>query len=346
MIREKTYNTLVILGPTATGKSDLAVTLAKMIEEEKLGTYDGAEIISADSRQVYRGMDIGTGKISQAEMRGIPHHLLDVANPRKQFSVVDFKNLAKRATRDIISRNRLPIICGGTGFYIDSLIYNTDFPIIDTNIALRNELAKKPVNYLFDTLIKLDPVRANNMNSSDNQNPRRLIRAIEIASAMSLNYMADKTHRTKPGLPDNFIYKPLLVGLKLPTDDLRKRIHDRLSRRIDNGMIDEVRQLHKSMKTGGAGLSWKRMNELGLEYKFLSEHLQGKMSQSEMTNKLETAIWHYAKRQMTWFKRNEEIHWFQPSQNNEMEKLVRANLERSDNSNSPSKQNRTTNNPF
>ena len=182
MTREPTTKLLVILGPTATGKSDLAVSLAKMIEKEKRGSYSGAEIISADSRQVYRGMNIGTGKITAPEMRGIPHHLLDVADPRKQFSVIEWKKLAERSIRDIVARGKLPIICGGTGFYIDSLIHGNDFTGVGANEELRKQLSGRSATDLFDMLQKLDPIRAQKMNDSDSQNPRRLVRAIEIAT--------------------------------------------------------------------------------------------------------------------------------------------------------------------
>ncbi len=339
---DSTIKLLVILGPTATGKSDLAVSVAKMIEKKQLGGYTGAEIISADSRQVYKGMDIGTGKITMEEMRGIPHHLLDVADPRKQFSVIDWKRLAERSIKDIVAKEKLPIICGGTGFYIDALIKGIDFPAIGANEELRKQLKGKSASELFDMLQKLDPERASNMNESDSQNPRRLVRAIEIAKAQTLlsrdasDFNISKKEElgrtaiepaetskmlTTPLLQHNH-YAPIFIGLQLPPEELRKRIHDRLLRRIDGGMLDEARRLHETIKNGGAGLSWKRMNELGLEYRYMADHLEGKMDQAEMTVKLETAISQYAKRQMTWFKRDKRIKWFDLSQTIDVEEYI------------------------
>ena len=163
---------IAILGKTATGKSDLAVLLAKK--------WDG-EVISADSRQIYRGLDLGTGKITKREMKGIPHHLLDIADSKKQFSVSEYKNLADKTIGEIISRGKLPIICGGTGLYIDAVLKNIVVPEVPPNKKLRKELEKKTVPQLFVILKKLDSRRAKEIDAN---NPRRLIRAIEIATAL------------------------------------------------------------------------------------------------------------------------------------------------------------------
>lgn len=275
---------IVVCGPTATGKSDLSVELARR--------FNG-EVISADSRQVYKGLDIGTGKITKREMKGVPHHLLDVADPKKQFSAEEFKKRAEKAVAEIIDRGKLPIICGGTGFYIQTLVDNISLPEVPPNPTLRAELEKKSAAALFTILKRLDPRRAKEI---DAQNPRRLIRAIEIAKALG------KVPRLKPQPK----YEPLFIGIDLSDTELKGRIEKRLTKRLKQGMVQEAKRLKKS------GLSWKRMNELGLEYRYLALLLQGKMTREEFIKKLSTEIWHYAKRQRTWFKKDERIKWFSP----------------------------------
>jgi tRNA dimethylallyltransferase len=273
---------LVIVGPTATGKSDLAVKLAKKFK---------GEIISADSRQVYRGLDIGSGKITTKEMKGVPHRLLDVANPKKKFTVVQYVELAEKAIREILDKNKLPIIVGGTGFYIQALVDGIVLPEVPPNEALRKKLQKKSAAQLYAQLKKLDPKRA---KSVDPLNTRRVIRAIEIALHLGV---VPKIKKTSP-------YKPLFIGLNLPKEELKKKIKIRLEKRIKAGMIKEAQKLH------AAGLSWKRMNELGLEYRYLALYLQKKLTLNEMKEKLTTEIWHYARRQMTWFLADKRITWF------------------------------------
>ncbi len=272
---------IVVCGPTATGKSDYAVTLAKKIS---------GEIISADSRQVYKGLDIGSGKITKKEMRGVPHHLLDVASLRSVFSVERFQKLGKKAIKDILKRGKTPIICGGTGFYIDALVYESSFPAVQPNKELRAQLEKKSTEELFTLLKEKDADRS---ESIDSKNKVRLIRALEIVEAIG------KVPETKKESP----YKIEWIGLDFPDDILKERIHIRLIKRIKEGMIKEVETLHEK------GLSWKRLFDLGLEYRYISLFLQGNISKHEMLETLEKEIWHYAKRQRTWFKRNKEIRW-------------------------------------
>jgi len=276
---------IVILGPTASGKSDLAVRLARK--------YKG-EIISADSRQVYKGLDIGTGKITRKEMRGVPHHLLDVADPKKRYSVVQFVRDAEKAIEDIVARKRLPILCGGTGFYIQALVDGIILPDVPAHPELRTQLSKKSAAQLFTMLKKLDPVRARNI---DPKNARRIIRAIEIARALG---RVPKLRKSASR------YSPVFIGLAVPPHILKEKIILRLERRLKQGMIEEARELHKK------GLTWKRMDELGLEYRYLALYLQKKMTLEEMKKKLATEIWHYAKRQMTWFRRDGRIRWVGP----------------------------------
>lgn len=286
---------LVIVGPTAVGKSALAVRLAKKLN---------GEVISADSRQVYRGLNIGTGKITKKEMAGISQHLLDVADPKKQFSAADFVRLGREAIADIVSRNRIPIICGGTGFYIAALLGEIALPPMPPNPKLRARLAKKSANELFEMLKKLDLARAAKI---DRHNPRRLIRAIEVAESKSSNSVEIRYPQILWISDFHNRIKIVKIGLTLPLEKLKEKIRIRLFARIRAGMIAEVRRLHAH------GLSWKRMEELGLEYRYLSRFLRGEISKDEMIEKLTTEIWRYAKRQMTWFKHDKKIRWFSPN---------------------------------
>ncbi|MSR88010.1 MAG: tRNA (adenosine(37)-N6)-dimethylallyltransferase MiaA [Candidatus Zambryskibacteria bacterium] len=283
---------LVIVGPTASGKSDLAVKLAKKFK---------GEIISADSRQVYKGLDIGTGKITKKEMRGIPHHLLDVANPKERFSASDFIKKAQQAITTIHRGGHIPIVVGGTGFYIDTLSGVVTIPNVPPNKKLRAKLGKKSNATLFKLLRKKDLKRARTI---DNSNKVRLIRALEIVETLG---------KVPPRQPVTSTQRFIYVGLK--PSDLDKRIHKRLLDRID-GIIIEAKRLKQN------GLSYKRMYELGLEYRYVALHLQKKISKEEMIGKLNTAIRQYAKRQMTWFKRNKKIKWFKSEEYKEIEKYA------------------------
>ncbi len=287
---------LVILGPTATGKSSLAVSLAKR--------FNG-EIVSADSRQVYKGMDLGTGKITKREMSGIKHHLLDVISPNTLFSVSKYKELAKKEIEKIVQKNKLPIIVGGTGFYIDSIVKNISLPEVKLNQKLRTKLEKKSSKQLFKILRSLSPSRA---RSIDKNNKVRLIRAIEIGKALG------NVPKIIEG-PNKYDFA--LIGLDLPDKELRKRIHIRLFARIRAGMINEVKRLHKN------GVSWKRLQSFGLEYRQIALYLQNKITRDEMIKNLETDIWHYAKRQRTWFKKNKNIKWYNPKETSTITKRVK-----------------------
>ena len=244
-------------------------------------------------------MDIGTGKVTKKEMRGIPHHFLSVANPKKQYTVEQYKKDAAHALKDILSRGKTPIICGGTGFYIDALVHGTTLPSVPPNKALRKKLEKLSVEKLFALLKKKDPARAKTI---DAKNPRRLIRALEIIEALG------KVPKIKAQtLPDiRFEW----IGVDLPDKKLKQKIHTRLTERMKKGMLAEVKKLKSpSANRRSGGLSWQRLESFGLEYKWLAHYLQGKMDKKEMLEKLELDIWHYAKRQRTWFKRNKKIKW-------------------------------------
>jgi tRNA dimethylallyltransferase len=272
---------IAVIGPTSSGKSDLAVDIALRAN---------GEVVSADSRQVYRGMDIGTGKVTKKEMRGVPHHLLDVTSPKRVYTVANWKRDAEKAIDDIHRRNKLPIICGGTGFYVRSVTDGVVLPDVKPNPKLRAVLSEMETEELFVLLSKKDPLRAERI---DRNNPVRIIRALEIADEIG----------NVPLIETQTKYDPLLIGIATDKEVLRERIHARLLKRMRRGMLAEVKHLHEQ------GVSWKRMEDLGLEYRFLARHLQGKLSKEEMLAQLEMEIIHYAKRQVTWWKKDERIHW-------------------------------------
>lgn len=284
----KTPEIYVVLGPTATGKSDFAVDIAKKIN---------GEIISADSRQVYRDMDLGSGKITKKEMMGVKHHLLNVASPRSIFSVEKFQKLGIKAIEKIIKQGKTPIICGGTGFYIDSLIYDSKFPSVKPDYKLRKILSSWNKEELFKELEKLDKKRASKI---DKNNPQRLIRAIEIA----------KTLGKVPELSAHQMRFPTkILGLDFDDQILKERIRIRIEKRLRVGMIKEIENLHKN------GVSWKKLEGFGLEYKHIALFLQNKVSKDEMIENLNQDIFKFVKRQRTWFKRNKKIKWIKNSTN-------------------------------
>jgi tRNA dimethylallyltransferase len=288
---------IVILGPTASGKSDLAVALALK--------YNG-EIISADSRQIYRNMDIGSGKITKKEMRGIPHYLLDIASPKTQLSVAHFQKQAQSAIKKILSKGKTPIICGGTGLYVDAIVDNQIFPNVKPNFKLRKKLEKLTIKELFAKLKKLDPNRAKNI---DKHNPRRLIRALEIVMISKKPVPKIQKHRD---------YDVLKLGVKREQKQLNELIWKRLLKRLKGKMINEVKKLIKS------GVSFKRLYDFGLEYRWIGLYLQKKITKEEMIQGLYKAIKDFSKRQMTWFKRDSEIYWIKNQK--EAEKSIKKFL--------------------
>ena len=282
---------LVIVGPTASGKSALGVTLARKF---------GGEVISADSRQVYRGLNIGTGKITKKEMLGVPHHLLDVANPKKKFSAGDYVRAARKAYSSVLQNTRIAIVVGGTGFYIDALLGRIDMPEVRPNPPLRKRLQNKTAAQLFSLLKKRDPKRAKQMDTSSERNNKvRLIRALEVA-------MTKPTRTSRLNLDIGAKYDTLWIGVNPPFTVLERKINARLAARIKGGMIAEAKRLRK------AGLSFKRMEELGLEYRSLARFLQKKITKDEMVTELQRDIRRYAKKQLAYWKRNKEIKWFDP----------------------------------
>ncbi|MDO8555022.1 MAG: tRNA (adenosine(37)-N6)-dimethylallyltransferase MiaA [bacterium] len=271
---------IAIVGSTASGKSDLAVYLAKKIE---------GEIISADSRQVYKTLNIGTAKISKRQMKGIKHHLLDIANPKNIFTGADFKKHGEKALEKIIQNGNVPIVCGGTGFYLHLLLNKVEIPEIEPNWVLRKKLEKKTTEELFQILKKNNPKRAENI---DSKNPRRLIRAIEIASITPKT--PDITESSNLWKPD---FNILWLGIKPNKTILKNRIEKRIKQMFQDGLSEEVRKMRKNR------LTWKRIEELGFEYKYPALYLRKKISKKEMVQKMILENNQYAKRQMTWFNK-------------------------------------------
>ncbi len=275
---------LVVVGPTASGKSALAVKLAKRFH---------GEIISADSRQVYKGLNIGTGKITKKEMAGVPHYLLDVASPRRVFTVADFKRLAEKKIKEISRRGKLPILCGGTGLYIRFVTDDVVLPEVPPDKELRARLAKKTAAELAAMLKKMDPGR---FKTIDAKNPVRLIRAIEIVNALGRVPMA------KPA--GHSLYDMEMIGLNPGTEKLKKLVSMRVKKMIRLGLADEARQLLRS------GVSAARMSDFGFEYRDALKYIQGGInSERGLASAIAGDTMQYAKRQMTWFRRDKRIVW-------------------------------------
>ncbi len=293
---------LVVLGPTSSGKSDIAIKLAKK--------FNG-EIISADSRQVYRGLDLGTGKI-EPDLSGevpsvversdiyktyissnISHYMIDIVSPCTDYNVAKFKKQTEKIIENILKRGKLPIICGGTGFWIQAIVDNINFPEVKPDWKLRKRLEKHSTEKLFKMLKKIDPSRARTI---DKRNKVRLIRAIEITKTLGKvpkrNYGA--------GIRD---YEFLQVGIDMLRNKLYKNIEKRVNTRFKQGMVREVEKLHEQ------GLSWKKIQSFGLAYYWIPLYLQNKISKRELVDKVAQAEKKYAKRQMTWFRRDEKIKW-------------------------------------
>jgi tRNA dimethylallyltransferase len=272
---------LVIVGPTSSGKTSMSIKLAKQ--------FNG-EVISADSRQVYKGMDIGSGKVTKTEMAGVKHYLLDVASPKSQFSAAAFVKQADKAIKEINKKGKLPIIAGGTMFWVDALIYGLP-ESVKPDPKLRQKLEKLSAEQLFNKLKKLDPARAKTI---DKNNKRRLIRSVEIVML---------TGQPVPKLNKQSRYDVIKIGVKRDKKLLKQRIHIRLLARMRQGMVAEVKRLHEQ------GVSWKRLDDFGLEYRHVAKFLKEQWSKEEMLERLEYEINHYAKRQMTWFNKDKEIFW-------------------------------------
>jgi tRNA dimethylallyltransferase len=276
---------IAIVGPTASGKTSLSIALAQK--------FNG-EVISADSRQVYRGMDLGTGKVTKGEMAGVPHHLLDIAEPMEVYTGADFARDAAAATEEILSRGRCPIIAGGTFFYLDLLRGKLQSAPVEPDEAFRERLQALSNATLLEMLYEKDPARAATI---DQQNRRRLLRALEIVK--TLGTVPPTTITESP-------YDWLILGINISKEQLHENIRVRLHERLEAGMIEEAEKLHAN------GVTYQRMNDLGLEYRYIAKYLQNQLSRDEMIEQLEIKIRQFAKRQMTWLKRDQDIEWHAP----------------------------------
>lgn len=295
------YDTIVILGPTASGKTRLGVGVAREV---------GGEIISADSRQVYRGMDLGTGK-DLDEYGETPYHLIDLLNPGEEFNVFRFQRLCFAAMDEIRGRGRVPVIVGGTGLYLDAVLRGYRMVEAPEDPGLRAELAGQSPEELASRLLALNPRLHNTTDLLDRE---RLARAIEIAEY-------ERNHEPEP-LPG---FHPVVFGVRWERSMLRRRITARLRARLDAGLIDEVERLHRE------GVSYETLDFYGLEYRFVARHLQGELTRNDLFQKLNSAIHDFAKRQETWFRRMERqgvgIHWLDGAGEPEEEALRVLRLE-------------------
>ncbi len=273
---------IVIEGTNASGKSSLGVKLAARF---------GGEIISADSRQIFRRLDLGSGKITPEEMEGVPHHLLDVRNPGEFFSMADFQRLAYEAIDDILSRDRLPFLVGGTGLYVDAVADGYEISDKAPDHSLRAHLETFETPELYEMLKQKLPD-----TNIDPRNRHRVMRALEKLEAGD-----DRPAGKKPR------YELLKLGVTWPREILKQRIDERLERRLQEGMVEEVKALLDE------GVSEEFMVKLGLEYKYLTWYLTGKIGYEQMKEELGNAIKKFAKRQMTWFRRDPRIHWLDMS---------------------------------
>ncbi len=294
---------IAVVGPTSSGKTSLSIDIAKK--------FNG-EVISADSRQVYRGMDIGTGKVTKEEMGDIPHHLLDVADPKEVYTAANFALDATSAILRIQNRGRLPIIAGGSTFYIELLRGKSQSAPVPPNEAFRKELEQFSNEELFAKLKAADERRASEI---DPDNRRRLERALEIIDTLG---SVPEPRETES------LYDWLMIGVDVEKEKLHENIHTRLIERIEAGMIEEAKKLFQE------GVTYERMDNLGLEYRYLAKYLQGELSKETLIEQIELKNRQFAKRQMTWLKRDKDIEWFKPENRLPIEKHIEDFLHHKD----------------
>lgn len=310
---DKSNKIIVILGPTASGKSDVAIRLAQK--------FDG-EVISADSRQIYRGMDIGSGKIHGTYniehgtflSEEVIHYMIDIVSPSTEYNAAKFKKKAEKIIKDILERGKVPIICGGTGFWIKAIVDNVTFPEVKPNQELRTKMQELSTEILFAKLKKLDPQRAKTI---DAKNKVRLIRAIEICQAIG-KVPPNNIQRSMFNIQNVF----LQIGIAREKEELNERIKKNVAKRFSMGMIEEVKDLHEKYK-----LSWKKIQSFGLSYNLIPEYLKGNIkSEEELKEKIYLAEKNYAKRQRTWFQKDKRIIWIKDYK--EIEKEVSSFLQK------------------
>jgi tRNA dimethylallyltransferase len=281
-----------VVGPTASGKTAMGIALAQ--------AFDG-EIVSADSRQIYRGMDIGTAKPSEAERRAIPHYLIDIKDPGEDYSVADYKSDAIAAINDILERRKLPIIVGGTGLYVKAALENLDIPKTQAHPELRAEIekniARDGLDAVFRKLVALDPEAAYIV---DPKNPRRIVRALEVAIATGEPFTAQR----KKNDP---LFDALVLGLNPAPESLRERIDRRVDAMVRDGLVDEVAALVKKYGTTPVAFD-------AIGYREIIVFMNGALSLDEAIAAMKMNTWHYAKRQMTWFKKDKATKWIENEQ--------------------------------
>jgi tRNA dimethylallyltransferase len=298
---------IVIVGPTASGKTDLGLALAKK--------FDG-EIVSVDSRQVYKKMSIGTAKPKGEWVKdnyvveGITHHLIDIVEPDTDFSLADFKTMATNCIHDILNRKKLPILVGGTGLYVWSIIDNLDIPNTPPNLQLRSELEKKSLPELVTMLQKTDP---ETYKKIDLKNPRRVLRALEVAISSGQSFFAQRTKSTP-------LFEALQIGIDIQKEELGNRISRRADNQIKEGLLQETEELVK------LGYGWNLPSMSGIGYRQIGYYLRGEMSLPESIEVLKRDTNKYAKRQMTWFKRDKRIQWVKSENFEVVEEAVKKFL--------------------
>lgn len=283
---------IVIAGPTAVGKSDMAVKLAKKIN---------GEIISADSMQVYKGMDIGSAKITKEEMDGVTHHLIDILNPDEEFNISTFQEMALKACNEIYSRGRIPIVAGGTGFYIQSLIYEIDFTESSGEISeyrkeIEKQIEEEGIDCVYAQLKSVDPVTCETIHKNDY---KRVIRALEFYK--ETNTPISRHNETQRNNPPRFDFCYFVLTDERPL--IYERINSRVDKMIDRGLVDEVKHLKDS------GLSRNNLSMQGLGYKEILDYLDGKITLDEAVYIIKRDSRHFAKRQLTWYKREKDVIW-------------------------------------
>ena len=282
---------IVIAGPTASGKTSLAIELAKEIN---------GEIISSDSMQIYKDMDIGTAKVTEEEMQGIKHYLIDFVSPEERYSVSDFKNDAEKAIEEILAKGKVPIVAGGTGLYIDSLIYSINYPDMKFNEEYRNELmeiAETPegLSNLYKEAKKIDPEAIKKISSNDK---KRIIRILEIYKQTGKN----KTEQEKQSRLEEVKYDYKVFALNMDRQVLYEKINKRVDQMIENGLIDEVKYIKQKYNKYPTAMQ-------ALGYKEVVEYLNNDITYEEMIEKIKQETRRYAKRQLTWFRKNKETKW-------------------------------------
>lgn len=282
---------IVICGPTASGKTSLSIELAKKIN---------GEIVSADSMQIYDEMKIGTAKPDEEEMQGIKHYLIGNVAPTKRYSVSEYKTDAIQAIEEIIQKRKIPIIVGGTGLYVNSLIYGIDYPEIETDLKYRAELEKtaeeKGLGYLYNKALEIDKEAMKNISPNDQ---KRILRVLEIYKETGKTKTQLESESRKNGIP--YDYK--VFALNMPREILYDRINRRVDIMIEKGLIEEVKKLYKKY---GEKLTTSMQ---GIGYKEVVEYLNGNCTKEEMIEKIKKETRHYAKRQLTWFRKNKETIW-------------------------------------